>query len=324
MRASYEVLGIGAPFIDYIVEVDNAFIEKLPGEKGGMVLVDYETLRFIVEQSGSRALVISGGSGANTIKGLANFGHSCALVGKIGSDEAGKLFLKAMEALSVTPLLIQTDTPTAQAVCLITPEGERTMRSYLGAAQGLAAKDLKPAMFKDVRLVHVEGYTLFKEGLTERAMKLAKAAGAKVSFDLGSFEVVHAYRETIMDLLDRYVDIVFANRDEIQALTYLTPEEGGVVLSGMCEISVALLGAEGSLISSGSQQIKVPTFEVDVVDTTGAGDLFASGFLHGYLKGCALQECARRGALAGSAVVQVLGAELSPKAWLAIKTQVGS
>lgn len=320
--ANYEVLGIGSPFVDYIIVIKDDFLRHVPGAKGGMVVVDYDTLSSIISKSGKEPLIIAGGSGANTIKGLANFGHQCALIGKIGSDDAAKQFLENMKALSITPLLRQSSTRTAQTVCLITPDGERTMRAFLGASQEMSSKDLDPSIFEGVSLVHIEGYSLLNEQLTLEAMKLAKSAGAQVSFDLGSFEVVNAHKKTIIDLLPKYVDVVFANRDEIRSLTQLTPEKGCEVLKDLCNTAVILLGKEGCIVGSGSKQVQCPAFAVDPVDTTGAGDLFASGFLHGYLQQLPLEECARYGALAGAAVVQVQGVDVPPHAWQQIKEKM--
>lgn len=321
---SYDVVGIGAPFIDYIIDVSDEFLQQLAGDKGGMIAVDYPAFRKIIEDSGVTPKVIPGGSGANTIRGLAWLGHSCALIGKIGDDEAGKLFLESLTALNVVPFLIQVKTPTAQAICLITPEGERTMRSFLGAGQEISVDDLNPRFFNGVQLVHIEGYTLLKEALTQRTMELGKAAGAKISFDLGSFEVVKKHKDDIVDLLTRYVDVLFANRDEVYMLTQLGPEKGCQVLADICETVVVLLGAEGCLVARGAEQVHIPAYTVEAIDTTGAGDLFASGFLHGYLKGRSLSDCGRYGVLTGAAAVQVRGVEITPDTWQEIRAKIQS
>lgn len=320
--AQCEVLGIGAPIIDYIIVVKEDFLAQVPGEKGGMVLVDYETLTAIIENNGSQPYIIAGGSGANTIKGLAHFGHQCGLIGKIGDDETGRKFLESMKALNIIPYLCHTSTPTAQVVCLVTPDSERTMRSFLGASKEMSADDLDPKVFEGVRLVHIEGHSLHNGELTHRAMELAKSCGAKVSFDLGSYEVVLAHKQKIIPLLAQYVDVVFANADEVHALFQLGSSKGCEVLNELCGIAVVLLGNEGCLVGTGSSQIHCPAMPVEAVDSTGAGDLFASGFLHGYLRGLSYEECARCGALAGAAVVQVLGADIPLAMWAEIKSKM--
>lgn len=321
-KAAYDILGVGAPFVDYIIEISEEELAKLPGEKGGMVIVDHKVLTSILSLAGTVPVPIPGGSGANTIRGLANFGNRCALIGKIGSDSAGKTFLDSLQRLNVTSLLLHSPTPSPQAVCLITPDGERTMRSFLGSCQEMTADDLDPHVFNGVKLVHIEGHSLFNGSLTRRAMELAKKAGAKVSFDLGSFEVVRIFKDTIIDLLSHYVDIVFANRDEILELTQMSPEKGCEVLRGYCETAIVLLGRDGCIIGYKERQVHCPAFPVDPIDTTGAGDLFASGFLHGYFQGLPLEECARYGAIVGAAVVQVRGVEIPPSGWAAIKQKI--
>lgn len=322
MSQNPDILGIGAPFVDHIIQVSEEYISQLPGKKGGMWPVDYRTLTKIINSSGSAPTLILGGSGANTIKGLANFGYRCALSGKIGTDEAGRKFLASMKSLGITSFLQPTHNPTSQVVCLITPDKERTMRAFLGASEEMRGEDLDPRNFVGVRLVHIEGYSIMKEGVAQRAMELAKSVGAKVSFDLGSFEVVKAYKKALIELLARYVDIVFSNQEETLALTGREPEKGCEVLRDICETAVILLGKEGCLVGQGTREVYCPAFKVDAVDSTGAGDLFASGFLHGVLQGCSLEECARYGALTGAAVVQVVGVDIPPQSWDEIKRKI--
>jgi sugar/nucleoside kinase (ribokinase family) len=321
-EARCEILGIGAPIIDYVVMTTDDFLAQLPGEKGGMVPIDYETLLSILKNCKSPPLAIAGGSGANTIKGLAHFGHHCGLIGKIGNDTAGEKFLESMRALKIKPYLCKATTPTAQVACLITPDGERTMRTFLGATQEMTAQDLDPKVFQGVKLVHIEGYSLLNGDLTETAMQYAKDSGAKVSYDLGSFEVVKGHRERILGLLSKYVDIIFGNKDEIQALFQLNPEKGCTALSQLCETAIVLLGKEGCIVGTKSGQVHCPAFVVDAVDTTGAGDLFASGFLHGYLHGVSPEECARYGALTAATVIQAHGVDIPVETWQEIKAKM--
>jgi len=313
--SSYEVLGIGAPVVDHIIPVDSHFLDNLPGTKRGMIPVDYAMLTKIICDAKVKPKTFLGGSGANTIRGLAKFGYRCAFTGKIGQDSASKLFLQNLQELNIVPLLSYSNTPMAQVVCLISERGERTMRSFLGASKEMKPEDLKPEMFKGVHLVHIEGYQMLYENVVQRTMELAKAAGAKVSFDLGSFEVVEKHKKQIIGLLGRYVDVLFANEDETYALTKLAPEPACSILRDICDTVVVLMGVKGCWVGSGEKQIQCPAYPVEPLDTTGAGDMFASGFLHGYLKGKSLEESAHYGALAGAAVVQVHGTELPSTLW---------
>lgn len=318
----YEVLGIGAPIIDLILRVDHDHLEKIQEERHGMRVVDFASLRRIVAEAEVLPSRMAGGSCANTIRGLAQLGHKTAFLGKVGRDTEGKFFAKTLKSANIVPLLLESDTPTAQVACLVTPDGERTMRAFLGASEEITEKDLKLEYFQGASLVHIEGYQLLKGDTVLHAMELAKAAHAKVSFDLGSFELVNTFKDTIVKLITLYVDVLFANRHEIQMLTKMPPEKGCALLTDLCETSVVMLGNEGCIAGRGEEQIQFPAVKVQVVDTTGAGDLFASGFLHGYLKGLPLKECARLGVISGAAAVQVQGTDLSQDDWDAVAKEM--
>lgn len=317
--SQYDILGIGAPVVDHIIKVEEEFVDSLEGGKGGMLVINYHTLSEILEKFGGEATLLAGGSGANTIKGLAHLGHSTALWGKIGNDVTGQIFTQSIEEANIAPLLLHSHTPTAHALCLVTPDGERTMRTYLGASLEMYAEDLTPDIFRGVKLVHFEGYNLLKGDLTLEAMKLAKSEGALISIDLASYEIVHSHHDLIKELLQNFVDIVIANADEAWALLGLPPEESCRALNSLCETAVVLFGEGGCWVSQSGTPIHGAPFPAKPVDTTGAGDLFASGFLHAYLKGYPIEECAKLGNRTGSAVVQVLGAEIPPVSWELIK-----
>lgn len=318
----YEVLGIGAPFLDHVVPVSIEFVEQLSGQKGGMEVVDYETFCSIMARTEAPTSLIAGGSSANTIKGLANLGHNCALFGKIGTDPAGDKFLSGIKELGIIPLLTPTKTPTGQIACLVTPDGERTFRDYLGSGQELRAQDLYAELFEGVKLVHIEGYTLLNEDLTLRTMEYAKTKHAKISFDLGCFELAQKYKRQIMHLLSNHIDILFANAEEVKALTGHPPEHACAFLKDLCEVVVVSMGPEGCWIGNKEQTIRCYAYPVKPLDTTGAGDMFAAGFLHGYLLGKSLPECAHYGALIGAEVVQVFGAEIPSQTWNSLRNKI--
>lgn len=317
-EANYDVLGIGSPIVDHIIRVDEEYVQSLEGGKGGMVLIDHEAMSGILEKFHGESTLTVGGSAANTIKGLAQLGCKCAFVGKIGMDPSGHLFSEAIEEMGITPLLTKSATPTAHALCLVTPDGERTMRTYLGAGAEMHPGDLHPSQFKNIKLLHLEGYNLVKGVLVEEAMRMAKESGAQISLDLASYEMVKLYRERLLGLLEEYVDIVIANADEAWALTGLPPEESCHALQKLCNIAVVLFGEGGCWVGQNHTIIHGPPFPSHPIDTTGAGDLFTSGFLHAYLEGKPLPVCARLGNMLGSAVVSVLGTEIPPVTWLKI------
>ena len=316
----YTVLGIGAPAMDILIPVEEEFLQTIPGDKGGSLPVSWEDFSRIMEYGQSKeTLIASGGSAANTIKGLANLGQLSALFGKVGKDDMGMDFTSRMKSFGVLPLLIEIDTPTTQVAGLITPDGQRTFRYFLGASSKLSEKDITPHLFKNVKLVHIEVYALYNGNVVEKAIRLAKKEGAIVSIDLGSFEVVKQFKSRLLKLIPQ-VDIVFSNEDEIQALTGLDPETGCEALKDMCSISVVKMGKDGCWVMSGTEKILSPGIPAKVVkDTTGAGDHFASGFLHGFLDGRSLAECAYYGNLTGSAAVEVYGAEIPESKWIELR-----
>lgn len=315
-----EVLGIGAPILDHLLYVSEEYLETIPGEKWGMEVVDYEAMVKIIEESGDVPVQVAGGSCSNAIKGLASLGHKCIVTGKIGNGLIGELVKEHMQDLNIETSYLYSDTPTAHVACLITPDGKRTLRCFMGACSEMTPEDLDPKIFEGIKLVHLEGYTLLCPGLTHRGMQLAKEAGAKISFDLGSFEMVQNFKDLILTFLKDYVDVVFANQDEIHALVNNGPEEGCKLLSELCEVAVVMLGEKGCLVGHGNKIESCKALPIKPLDTTGAGDLFASGFLHGYLKGLPYKECARYGAITGGTVVKFIGAEIPAEMWPKIKS----
>lgn len=318
----YDVLGIGAPIIDQILQVSEEYLATLPEKKGGMQLTHSDNIRQIIKDSKSKETAFPGGSCSNVIRGLANFGHKCALMGKIGNDELGGNFIKGLKELGIIPLYSKDLEPTAQALCLVTPDGQRTFYTYMGAGEKMNEEDLNPSFFQNISLVHIEGYALNNGDLAKRSMEYAKAAGAKISFDLANFNIAESFRESLADLLSCYVDIVFANEQEVSILTGATPKQGCSILQNLCSTAVVTLGKEGCWVGSHGKLLKYPAYPENPLDTTGAGDLFTSGFLHGYLSGFPVETCAHYGALASAAVVQILGAELPPEAWAKLKRQI--
>ena len=186
----------------------------------------------------------------------------------------------------------------------------------------MCSSDLKREFFEGVKLVHIEGYTLLRGDLTLKAMEMAKQAGAKVSFDLASFELAGSFKKEIIDMLTHHVDILFANADETRSLTGLTPDQGCSMLKDLCDIAVVSLNKDGCLIGHGPEVMHCIAYPVEPLDTTGAGDLFAAGFLHGYLTGQSLPRCAHYGALTAAEVVQVFGAEIPDETWQHLRKKI--
>ncbi|KAL0477337.1 adenosine kinase [Acrasis kona] len=350
----YKVLGIGQPLLDKIFRVSEESLKKIGiHEKGGSSLIHSEAelqemlqriQNALLEQqehspdyvrnsdgeddapdSDTKPIIVAGGSCANTVKGISSFGERCGFIGKIGADQAGQFYKQTMSKRGVIPLMTESFGRTGQVICLVTPDGQRTMRAYLGEGNDLNESELLEQDFKGVKLVHFEGYCIYNPLLTERAMRMAKQNGALVSFDMGSFEVVRRYQTKILQLLQDYVDIVFCNVEEAAMLINGTPEECVEFLAAYCKVAIVMMGSKGCWVKSGADKHRCPTKAIqDPVDTTGAGDLFASGFLYGYLQGYTLEQCARLGSLSGAEVVQVMGAEIPLEKYAKIKQDVNN
>lgn len=322
-QTHFRILGLGGTCMDLLVPISNEFLSTLPGKKGGAEEITFSELIQIMENNGTIPSLATGGSCANTMKGISSLGEPCALLGKVGAGAWGDFFVSCMEQCGVVPLLHRSKAGSPCVLCLITPDGQRTMRFAEGCSREMTPLYLNPSYLKNVDLVHVEGYGLRNPGLVKRMMELAKEANKIVSFDPSCFELIEEHYELIHELLrNRYIDILFTNSDEVTALTGLPPKEGCAKLSEFCQISVVLLGASGCLVAHKDGMFDSPAFPAEAIDTTGAGDLFASGFLYGYINGASLEQCARNGNLLGHAVVEVVGAEIPQERWEKLRSQV--
>lgn len=315
-----QVIGVGSPLVDILIRVEEDFIGAIEGDKGGMVLVDNATITEIIRRFQDAYEQAPGGSAANTIRGIAKLGISCGFVGKVGRDGLAQYLEEEFRQMGVTPLLKRDHDETGRVLSMITPDGQRTMRTYLGASLKLKPADISVEEFKGAEIVHVEGYLLFNRDLIMAVLKAAKEAGAKISLDLSSFEVVNAARDILHDTLKNYVDIVFANEDEALALTGKPELESLAELAGLCEIAVVKMGKDGAYIKRGDSICKVDACKAQVIDTTGAGDLWASGFIYSLIKNFDLRKCGYLGSLLASKVIENVGAFITEKGWSGIKS----
>lgn len=315
-----EILGVGSPLVDFVLEVDEEFMStSVSGERGGMEVVDEPAIRGLIESSGHSPVRSAGGAASNTTVGMASLGCRAAFMGSVGKDEHAEFYRSALLEHDCQPWLVEhAEHHTGQVVSLVTADAERTMRTYLGAAADLEVAQITPARFAGVKLVMLEGYALFNHDLTWAVARSATEAGCKLALDLASFEVVRANQHVIEQLLDDHVDLVFANEDEAEAWRGGT-EQALADLSQRCEVAVVKLGAEGAWIAQGDQHQHVAADRVEAIDTTGAGDCWAAGFLAGYLRDLPLQRCGQLGAMCGAAVVQVAGAQLPREQWAPIR-----
>ena len=316
-----KVLGAGSPMLDVLVRVDDAYIDGIEGEKGGMMLVAPEELDAILAQTNAEPVKAPGGSAANTIFGLSKLGTRTALLGKLGRDDAAEIYRSGYEAMGgdSSRFKYNDSVPTGRCLSLVTPDSERTMRTDLGAAATMTPDDVSSADFAGFSHVHMEGYLLFNFDLAKRILELAKESGCSVSLDMASFEVVNASKDALPALLADYVDIVFANEDEAAAFCGSDdPETALDAFSKLVSTTAVKLGVKGAMIRQDGETVKVDAKPVDAVDTTGAGDLWASGFLHAYLHHLPLRDCGELGAIVAAEVVQVMGASIPDESWTRI------
>lgn len=313
------VLGIGNALVDILTRIDNDnILGELGLPKGSMQLVDDKTSAKVAKAlekfDNSMAL---GGSAANTIHGLAKCGVEAGFIGFTGNDKVGKFFDDAMKSVGVKPIMFHGDVPSGIAQAIISPDGERTFATHLGAAILLSDSHLTLDIFKGWDYCYVEGYLIANRPLFKKAIELAKQAGCKVVLDLASYNVVEENREFLVDLLPQ-IDIVFANEEEAKALTHSTPEEALEFIGKHCEIAVVKVGSKGSMIKRGNEKVQVACNKVNVIDTTGAGDLYAAGFLAGLINGFDLKRSGELGTCLAGNVIQNLGAKLKEEQWKAI------
>ena len=319
--SNLKILGIGNALVDIMVlSEDDQIINYLNLPKGGMTLVDGELSAMIQKEIAHMDIkVATGGSVANAINGIAGLDVECGFVGTIGCDDLGLLFKNDMLKRRIDVKLKENEFPTGRAVGFVSPGGERTFATYLGAAVEMGPDDITPDLFVGYDLFFIEGYLVFNKPLIMAAASAAKLAGLTIALDLASYNVVEANLDILNELVDNYIDIVFANEEEAKSFTGLQPEEALENLAKRCDIAVVKVGKEGAFVQQGTQKWRIPAFPTTVVDTTGAGDYFAAGFLAGLANGCDLGKCGVIGSIMAGEVIQVIGAELEDSRWAEIK-----
>lgn len=320
----YKILGIGNALVDVMTLIsDDSVLDRFSLPKGSMQLVDHEKSELVKSETRNfnRSLA-SGGSAANTIHGLAMLGVETAFIGSIGRDDLGDFFENDMKYAGIRTIMSRRDSATGTAVALISPDSERTFATYLGAAVDLGANDLEPAYFTGYDILYLEGYLIYNKPLVEAACRLAKNEKMKIALDLASYNVVESNLPAFNEIIEKYVDIVFANEEEAKAYTGMEPETALDALSEVCEVAVVKVGREGSWIKRGMEIVKIGTAKVNVKDTTGAGDLYAAGFLYGYANNKNLELCGKYGSLLAGNVIEILGARMDKNRWHMIETVI--
>ncbi len=319
-----KIIGIGNALVDVLIQLENDnLLAALELPKGSMQLVDANKSKEIQESSkGLKKQMASGGSAANTIHGLAKLGVETAFIGTVGKDETGDFFHNDLIDNNITPLLIKSKSPSGIANAMISLDGERTFGTFLGAAIELSAKHLKDEQFEGYNILHVEGYLVQNHELLEAILKTAKNNGLKVSIDLASYNVVEDNLAFLTKMVEKYVDIVFANEEEAKAFTGMEPEEALNEISKIADIVIVKVGKKGSMIKQGNVIVAVDVREIEPVDTTGAGDIYAAGFLYGLINDLGFKKAGEIGSLLASTVIENIGAKISDDNWTKIKKEI--
>ena len=312
------ILGIGSALVDILTQIpDDQLLQELNLPKGSMTYVDAETAVRIGERVARQyhSQRASGGSAANTMSGLAQLGVESGFLSKVGKDEVGQFFEKQMTETHVKPLMLKSDTPSGRVQALVTPDGERTFATCLGAAAELCADDIRPELFEGWDIFYVEGYLVANPTMLKKAVETAKAKKMTIAIDLASYNVVEESRDYFMQLIENYVDYVFANEKEAFALTGLEPLQALDFIASRCEIAVVKVGAKGAYIKRGNEMETVAPIKAHVIDTNGAGDMWAAGFLAGLVQGKDLKTCGTMGGIVAANVIEVLGTKMDTERW---------
>ena len=316
-----KILGIGNALVDIMTSIDDdSFLNKHSLPKGSMQMVDKDKSDLINADSDKfNKVVTSGGSAANTIHGLGMLGAETGFIGAIGVDKMGDFFEKEMQDSGTIINLFRRKTPTGVAIALISPDSERSFATCLGAAVELSPSDLDDVFFSRYNILYLEGYLIFNRSLVEKACMLAKRFNMEVVLDLASYNVVEAKLGDFMEITSKYVDILIANSEEANAFTGSDNVEALHKMSQISPIAIIKNGDEGSIIKSYNEIINIEAAAANVRDTTGAGDLYAAGFLYGYSLNYSLYACGKIGSLLAAKVIETTGARMPVETWNDIK-----
>jgi sugar/nucleoside kinase (ribokinase family) len=321
-----DLVGVGNPIMDLVAQVPEAFLSNVQGAKGGMVLVDDAEMARILSVLKAPLSHSTGGSAANATLNAARLGLKTAFVGKVGNDAHAHAFTDRFSNVGVDVTRFKRGArANARCLALVTPDAQRTMRTSLGAALTLSPGEVTPADFRGARHAHIEGYLVFNRDLCEAVLNAARAAGCTISLDLSSFEVVNEARAWMLTQFGHGIDIVFANEDEIRALYPGRGSDYAALARELAShgvVAAVKMGREGAWIARGAEIHRNPPVHLsDVVDTNGAGDAWAAGFLLGYLRGRSLPECGAAASVMGSETVRHLGPLIPDAAWPAVKAR---
>ena len=312
-----KIIGIGNALVDVLVRLeDERTLADLSLPKGGMVLIDDEQQRVLSERIKTlNPAKATGGSAGNAMLALANLGAEPGFIGRVADDDMGRFFRQNCKDCGIEARLLTADGHSGVANTFITPDAERTFATYLGVAAGLSADDIKPELFSGYQLLHIEGYLVQDNALIETICRTAKEMGLLTSIDLASYNVVKDNHAVLRNLVEKYIDIVFANEEESAAFTGKEPEESLREIASMADVAVVKLGKRGALAMQNGKVARVAGRSQKVVDTTAAGDFFAGGFLYAFTHGASMERCLEMGSLLAGNIIQIVGTRLPESTW---------
>jgi sugar/nucleoside kinase (ribokinase family) len=318
---TFDLIGVGSPIMDLLARVSDDFLVKnVSGAKGGMVLVDGAEMQRIVGLLPGEPAYATGGSAANATFNAARMGLRTTFLGKLGNDELARVYQKRFETAGVDAGRFKRGgEPNARCLALVTPDAQRTLRTHLGAAMTLSPDEISTGDFLECRHAHIEGYLVFNQALADAVLAAARAAGCTTSIDLSSFEVVNASRPWLFSQLRKGIDVVFANEDEIRALFQDQQTDfAGLArrLASYGVLAAVKVGKDGAWIAQNENVHRISPVDVaNVIDTNGAGDAWAAGFLFGYLRAWSLPACGALASLLGAETVMHMGPIVPQTHW---------
>ena len=319
-----KILGIGNALVDVLSKLDSdETLVKIGIQKGAMDMISREQMYVIRKyQANTETTQAPGGANCNTMRAIALLGGQSGFIGKVGDDSLGQFYEEALLKAGVASYLIKTEGPSGACTVFISPDGERTMGTFLGPAPTISPDEITEDVLLGYDCIHIEGYLIVNEELVRETMKKAKRLGLKVALDLANYNIVNAYKGLLEEVIPQYVDILFANASEAEAFTGLPAQEAVKALEKQVHVALVTLGKDGSLIGSEGKFYHVDAEGGKPVDTTGAGDNFAAGFLYGQSVGASLVQSAQIGSMLSGYVIDVVGPQVPADKWEQIKLKV--
>lgn len=317
-----KVLGMGAALVDVLANVSDEWIAAQGVQKGGMNMVDWPQMEKFLG-SLEKPIRVPGGSTCNTMVGVAKLGGRAAFISKVAKDELGDLFQAHLKNSGVESKMGLSDVATGCVFSAVTPDAQRSMWTFLGASDFLVSEDFVPALFDEVSLLYAEGYRAFNADCFKKSFTLARSLGVETALDFSSFGVVDTCRKTFDELFEnKMIDIIIANEDEAFAYAGVKEDAALDVLAKKAKVAVVKIGKRGALIAKDGKVTRVQAGPAKAIDTTGAGDLWASGFIYGYMNGWDMERAGNLGSVVSNEVVQVMGAQIPEEGWARIKAQM--